>query len=531
MATQYIKKYLSCKPGIDKDGTRFDSESYIDGQHVRFYRGKPKKIGGYKIGFTGTTEIVRALSIPPLSLASPTSSEAATVVNKALVFMGRPSSLKSGIIDIYLNTTPLIDRTPVGIVPSVNNTWDFGYYTQASVDSNVNYVIAHLDPNNNNFNGNVEGGVYIGITNDSAPLVPITYVGGDPVIVSGSICTIGQFIIAYGNDGVIVWSDPTDVNAPWPVDNFQEIAPTKIITAAESTGGGVPTGLFWSTNSLLRLSYNVIEGNWNVNVLQQNTPILSKNCVVTVDSVFYWLEINRFVQFTGVINELPNIYNKRFLFDNLNYAQRTKVWGIVIAEWNEIWWFVPLNDSDECNHVIIHNYATKDWYDTALARTCGYVSEIFTYPIMADCNSTRDLSSPPPPGQLPPMVYPLWVHEYGTDQVMFGYSYAIPSYYQTNITSLFDNSPTDDYQVRTRRIEADFKRTGTISVQIQGWAFANSTPIKSDIYVLSPTDYKVDTNFMSRLSSYIFTSNDVGGDYQAGKVLLDFVPGDQRPGS
>ena len=39
---------LDTKPGIQRDGTVFDMEFYTDGLWVRFQRGRPRKIRGYK---------------------------------------------------------------------------------------------------------------------------------------------------------------------------------------------------------------------------------------------------------------------------------------------------------------------------------------------------------------------------------------------------------------------------------------------------------------------------------------------------
>ena len=39
---------LDTKPGIQRDGTVFDKEFYNDGQWVRFQRGRPRKMLGYR---------------------------------------------------------------------------------------------------------------------------------------------------------------------------------------------------------------------------------------------------------------------------------------------------------------------------------------------------------------------------------------------------------------------------------------------------------------------------------------------------
>ena len=46
MAEQIVQ--IMSKPGIKRDGTKFEGDQYVDGQWVRFQRGLPRKIGGYR---------------------------------------------------------------------------------------------------------------------------------------------------------------------------------------------------------------------------------------------------------------------------------------------------------------------------------------------------------------------------------------------------------------------------------------------------------------------------------------------------
>ena len=39
---------ITTNPGIKRDGTQLDGNFYSDGQWVRFQRGRPRKIGGYR---------------------------------------------------------------------------------------------------------------------------------------------------------------------------------------------------------------------------------------------------------------------------------------------------------------------------------------------------------------------------------------------------------------------------------------------------------------------------------------------------
>ena len=59
MAADHIIDILNPQPGIQRDGTKFDTKLCIDGQWVRFYKGRPKKIGGYVLIDPGNIEIIR----------------------------------------------------------------------------------------------------------------------------------------------------------------------------------------------------------------------------------------------------------------------------------------------------------------------------------------------------------------------------------------------------------------------------------------------------------------------------------------
>lgn len=116
MAADHILQVIQPQPGIQRDGTSYDSTYYIDGQWARFYRGKPKKVGGYILTDEGNGEIVRNMFEVPKK-------------NSVDIYLGRPSTLT------YVNITqdglssPEIDRTPAGFVASPYNQWTFDLYT------------------------------------------------------------------------------------------------------------------------------------------------------------------------------------------------------------------------------------------------------------------------------------------------------------------------------------------------------------------------------------------------------------------
>ena len=130
--------------------------------------------------------------------------------------------------------------------------------------------------------------------------------------------------------------------------------------------------------------------------------------------------------------------------------------------------------------------------------------------------------------------YGIWQEETGTDMVLFNRSFAIDSFFETNIMTWFEKVPTDDRQMRIRRIEPDFVLSGDMTMVINTRDFPQSPVSTSQTYTFTPQVpiielNKIDTNNMGRLVSFRFESNMAGGDYFMGKTVLNFAPGDVRP--
>jgi hypothetical protein len=125
---------------------------------------------------------------------------------------------------------------------------------------------------------------------------------------------------------------------------------------------------------------------------------MSSNAVVEMDGVYYWMGVDRFYAYNGAVVVVPNDKNINYLFDNLNYTQRQKVWATKVPRYNEIWFFYPRGTATECTDAIIYNVKDKIWYDagqaTGAQRSCGYTTELFPTPIWASWNYTPSFSRP-----------------------------------------------------------------------------------------------------------------------------------------
>jgi len=429
---------LDTQPGVQRDGTIFDKNYYTDGRWVRFQRGRPRKIGGYRMLSDQLTGPSRGMW-----------SNATNGINQ--IFSGYSGGLQELVIDNNGNGQGIQNFTLSNFTANANNLWQFdGFYdvggsgvgsivahpgqNLAAVDSSVNTPVligdingttmskigvftAQITGNNTNVvtlaaanplvgSGQTMTGtnvpantVVVGVNTTSVtvsnvvPSGTITATFDNNVDVSGGVVSLHPYIFVYGNNGFLKNCSAGNPSNWVGVDsNEVNVATGKIVQGLAVRGGSnSPSGLFWSLDSLIRVSYIGGAGTpaqyWRYETVSGQTSIMSSQSAIEYDGIFYWCGVDRFMLYGGTVKEIPNDFNQNYFFDNLNYSQRQKVWATKVPRYGEIWWFYPRGTSTECNDAVIFNVRSGVWYDAGQAlgarRSAGYFSMVFPYPIMA----------------------------------------------------------------------------------------------------------------------------------------------------
>lgn len=508
----YLYIPLQVQAGVQRDGTHADSTYYLDSQHIRFYQGKPKKMGGYRLLTNGSPTIIR--SMIQVSRSDGTLDQ----------YYGRYNKLS------YVNVTKSgiggaeIDRTPIGFVPSENGVWSFALMTAVEEDTTYSAVIAAYLPEGLNLDSVIEGNVYIGLTDNNDPFVKLTNTDVDPeedVMTAGGVVSVKPFLMRYGTNGVIRFSE-TDNPSSWPADQYLIPFNSKVLAVKPLLAGANPAALAWSSNALARLVYDPSAQNFGFSV-EESVSLLAPNSIVKVNSIYFWIGNDQFYLYNGVTQKLDNSMNTDYFFDHLNEDQVSKIWGYYNNKYNEIHWFWPRRGSDEVTEEIIFNLTTKSWYDNRLARSIGMGTDIFKYPIMADANTeTLDENF----GN-----YGVWIQEIGVNQDLNGTQYAIPAWVESNYVSFTKMDPKADYQISVKRILVDFVQTETMKVSVLYRGFPSDETPET---IVGPVDFdadtsKVDLGGQGMYASIRFESNTKDGNFFMGAVTLCVQKGDTRP--
>lgn len=495
---------ITTLPGIKRDGTIFEGNNYTDGQWVRFQRGLPRKIGGY-LRLGRVNELARGCNLY-------TENGIAYIHYGASSGVFETQALTDGGLIGFVN-----NRTPSSFVSNDNMLWQFGVMYDATAATTR--IIAHAAPNLTNIDNSTTGKIYLGDITGVTALTEIT--NSD---VSGGIAILHPYLFYFGSNGRLGWSNanqPSDLSGG---DSGEaRVTGGKILcgTQTRAGAGNAPAGLFWATDALIRATFTGGTTLFNFDRIAESYSILSSQCVVEYDGIYYWIGVDRFFAYNGVIQEVPNKMNRNYFFDNLNMSQRQKVWGTKVSAFGEIWWHYPFGDSDECNAVIIFNVRENIWYDTSLSRCAGASASIYPFPIMFDPVANDD------------GTYNLWKHEIGTDQVQESQSLAIRSYFETSdfFSQPFEDGTkaVTDNSMEVFRFEPDFVLSGDMALEVFGRKYPQDDKILKQTEIFDEETPKIDIKSQSRIMTLRFESNESGGDYQQGRPLLLIDGSDLRP--
>lgn len=488
--------------GIQRDGTSFDSAQYTDGTWTRFYKDRAQKMGGYSIIDNGDDTIIRNLF-------------SINAQNSIILYIGRPTGLWYIIIYEDMSTSGEFNVTPAGFVPNVNITWSFSTISYNDVDS----ILAMPLLNATDISNTTPGVLYSGVVGTPVALTPVT----NAPSVTGGVTTVGNYIFVFGSNGIITWNDGNALTT-WPTDNSITFESTQFVAGAPVRSGPTLSALFWGLDFVAQLSLNNgTPPTFVSNYVSTQSTLLSANCIISLDPYFYWIGNNSFYQFNASVVELQNTTNKEWFFENLNREQKEKVYGFANRIYNEIWWLCPFGDATENTNAIVQQVDTQAWFDTDnIPRTCAISSSTqFPYPLMCSSEPIANGAS---------SIYPIWVHEFGTDKVQLGQTIAITASFTSNWTDVSDIDPSLAVAI-IDTIVPDIQQAGNMTVSFSLRGYPQSPPVISDAYILSPTTEFITVRQKGSIFSMTFTSNVAGGDFLMGRTRLLIRPaGDERAG-
>ena len=515
MANSIIPINVLSTPGVKRDGTLLEGNGYVDGQWMRFQRGFPRKIGGYRRLTNLLDGVGRGMKVFDQN-------------NETYTHIGYGSTLQQMLIDPNGVVSTINDRTPAAFATSANNIWQFDQiYDGTSTELKI---LAHAAPNAADISSDTATPLYYGEATAGAVLTATTATS-----VSGGVVVLHPYTFVFGSDGIVYWSAPNTPNDfAGAGSGSARVTSAKIVAGMplRSGAGNAPSGLFWSLDHLIRATFTGGTTFFQFDTITVQSSILSSQSIIEYDGVYFWLGVDRFLLYNGVVRELPNNMNINYFFDNLNYTYRNRVFAYKVPRYGEIWWCYPRGSATECTHAIIYNVREDLWYDTELpdsGRSCGQYAQVFKSPLMCGVDADTSTGS---------TTYKLWQHEFGYDSLDGVRVLAVESFFETAEFGLpVSENPqvpgTSNRSIICNMLEPDFVQTGDMQLVVKSRWNARSPEKTSTPYTFTdtatvPEEEIITIRETGRYMRFKFISNTQGGNYETGKVLLHIQNGDER---
>lgn len=523
--------------GIKRDGTRFEGDYYVDGQWVRFQRGLPRKISGYRNVSNYLAEISRGL-------------KTFTENGFTYVHTGGANYVQRFTLDAAANTGGALDRTPPTLHQDPNNLWQFDVlYDSISLEPS-NKIIAQVAPNYSSLSNTTDGQVFYGDLRANDRLTELTLPAG--VDGSGGVCVLHPFLTVFGKDGSLGWSVPGNPADMTGIGSGNaRIAGQKIVRGLPLRGGpgNAPAGLFWSLDAVVRASFVGGTQTFQFDTISSNSSILSAASVIEYDGVYFWCGTDRFIMFNGVVRDVVNNLNINYFFEGLNREAAQRVFAFKVPRYGEIWWCYPRGSATECTHAVIYNVRENTWYDTELpngGRSAGEFATQLATPFLSGVRENQSKLAPAirvtQDGSIRTTMngdirvtyigdnYKFWQHEVGTNEIDISELNAIESYFETaDMSALVTQGHAKS--LRCALLEPDFVQSGDMSVLITGRSNARSAEVSTEEHVFpdrpnQPYEQVVYFKEIRREMRFRFRSNVVNGDYQMGQILAHIEEAD-----
>jgi hypothetical protein len=218
-----------------------------------------------------------------------------------------------------------------------------------------------------------------------------TQITNSPTGCQAIIVSHERHLIAIGanNDPrKISWSDREDNT------NWTSLARNTAGDLQIPTGGRALYAVKWQNDIIIfsdvginRLYYAGSPFVYGIQDAGVNCKAISPRGITSSGNFIAWIGENSFFTYDGRVRELKSDVHD-YIFDNIQVSTQANSFGTHNIDFNEIWWFFPVGDTDQStpNKYVIWNYLDNVWSIGSMDRTCWIDQGIFDYPLSCDSN-------------------------------------------------------------------------------------------------------------------------------------------------
>lgn len=326
----------------------------------------------------------------------------------------------------------------------------------------------------------------------------------------GIVVTEQRHLVCFGSDGdpmKVSWSDQEDFTQ-WTAASDNDAGSNLLSGGTIMVGGKRLRGgniLLWSDTTAFLMQFTADTLVFNFNIVGTNCGLIAPKASVEVGGMSFWMTKQNFFMYDGYAKKLNSSAIERFVFDDFNFDQRSKVFAAHNSKHDEVWWFYPTANSTFNNRYVIYNMKEGTWSVGTMDRSAWIDAPTWPYPLA----SNEDGAS-----------Y-IYQHELGRDDD----GSAMDCTLQTAPLDIADGEQIADLFGWVPDFE---DQTGDILLTVDLKDKPNSVVETIGPYAISPSTEKIDMRNSARTLSFKLQSNVVGGHYRMGKNRIDIAPAGRR---
>lgn len=351
------------------------------------------------------------------------------------------------------------------------------------------------------------GGCYAwgGGTNIAPALIPNAPTDVNYLFVSDSI------LVTFGHDveNKVFSSDQGDYTQ-WTASSTNQVFEDVIEGAGRLISHCPVDGynLIYTQQMTYTMKYVGGTAIWQIIPLDTQIGLIAPMARVSVNGIAYWMGQDNFYMFRGgKIETMPSNFTAestilRYVFDDLNYSQRFKMFAGYNEAFDEIWFHYPSTSSNECDRIARFSRKLQCWVPDTMPRTA------WEYP-------TISLSNPRLAN-----VGTLYVHEAGADDdgTPMAWSVRSKKYLSGKQTS-----------VQTQ-VVPDSNMSGTITYQMRTFNYPQSPIAMNDnTYLVTATTEKIPLQLNGRFWDHTFSGEELGQTFLMGQWYEESQGGAYAP--
>lgn len=319
-----------------------------------------------------------------------------------------------------------------------------------------------------------------------------------------------EYATSVFNPLLIRWSTQEDY-ANWTPSISSTAGEIKTIEGTQLVGGVRSRNAIhaWTDKAMYGLQFVGPPFIFSLTQLGSDCGLVGPHAAVGIDGSSYWMSDDNFYSFNGRVNRL-NCTVKRYVFDAFNLSQRDKVFAGANAEFNEVIWLIPANNSMEPSLYVIYNILEDHWVYGSTFYTTFEDMNVFDNTITTGKVSNGD-----------PMYY--WNNE--PVSVYTGNNQALSSYLES---ADFDLDDGDKLMFIDRVIPDYTLENGDLQFSIETKLYPSGTPVTKGPYRIANTTTKIDFRARGRQASVKVSTADYNVKWRWGGVRLAMQEDGQR---